>query len=366
MNQAERDTIYLISSAINDIVPDTERIASMDLEKVFLISSKHMVSSIVGFALNSAGINNPQFNRAIALAQRQAVIQSYTLNLLLPKMNDAEIWYMPLKGAILKDYYPRFGMREMADLDILVDDKKVKEIKAIMENMGFSIKSYEKNNVDSYYKSSLLNVEIHKTLFGFQHDDKIYQYFKDIKTRLINNGDNLFEFHFTPEDFYIYLICHEFKHFQSSGTGLRSLLDTYVFLNKTNLNQKYVNEELAKLGISDFEEKNRELSLALFSGNRKVENNMLDYFLESGTFGTLDHMVKNNMSKWGEGRIAYLLRRLFGFYGGNYWDYLKQRHPFFYQHKVLLPLLPFCRLVYAIKKYPRRLKQEIKTIIKQG
>lgn len=31
------------------------------------------------------------------------------------------IWYMPLKGSILKDMYPRLGMRQMADNDILID-----------------------------------------------------------------------------------------------------------------------------------------------------------------------------------------------------------------------------------------------------
>lgn len=71
------------------------------------------------------------------------------------------------------------------------------------------------------------------------------------------------------------------------------------------------------------------------------------------------------MNKWGGGRITYLFRRLFGVYNENYWEYLKQRHPVFYRYKVLLPVLPFYRLAYALKKFPIRVKHEIATVIRQ-
>ena len=50
------------------------------------------------------------------------------------------IWYMPLKGSILKDWYPKFGMREMADNDILFDASKRKEVKAIFSGPGIHCK----------------------------------------------------------------------------------------------------------------------------------------------------------------------------------------------------------------------------------
>lgn len=46
----------------------------------------------------------------------------------------------------------------------------------------------------------------------------------------------------------IYMIAHEYKHFSKGGTGLRSLLDTYVFLRHCDetLDKEYVESELKK------------------------------------------------------------------------------------------------------------------------
>ena len=266
---------------------------------------------------------------------------------------------------ILKGLYPQFAMREMADIDILVDAERAADIKKILEKLGFAAKSYGINNVDAYTKPPLSNIEIHKSLFGFQHDRRFFDYYYDVKSKLEKDSDNAFGYHFTPEDFYVFLIAHEYKHYQSAGTGLRSLLDTFVFLKKNRLDAEYINSETEKLGIREFEAANRKTALALFDGNGVLDDEMFEYIIESGTFGNLDHAVKNKLSSQGGGKVVYLLRRLLGIRGSNYCDYLRQRHPFFYKHKILLPFLPFYRLAYGIKKYPRRMKEEIKTVMRQ-
>lgn len=43
----------------------------------------------------------------------------------------AGIWYLPLKGVILKEMYPVYGIRQMADNDILFDFTYRKEVKDI-------------------------------------------------------------------------------------------------------------------------------------------------------------------------------------------------------------------------------------------
>ena len=41
---------------------------------------------------------------------------------ILDFMEQRGIWYLPLKGVVLKDYYPAVGMRQMSDNDILYDE----------------------------------------------------------------------------------------------------------------------------------------------------------------------------------------------------------------------------------------------------
>lgn len=124
MDQATQNTLYLLSCAVNDTKLDNAKVGDMDLEAVFNVASRHMVSAIVAVALKSAGLTNRRFSQAFAQAQRKAVILNNDLAQIIASFEENGIWYMPLKGAVLKNLYPRFGMREMADIDMLIDVDK--------------------------------------------------------------------------------------------------------------------------------------------------------------------------------------------------------------------------------------------------
>ena len=268
----------------------------------------------------------------------------------LKALEYAEIWYMPLKGSVMKDYYPNFGMREMSDRDILVDSTRVWDIKRIMESLGFSTERFGEGNHDVYYKKPLSNFEIHITLFGNSYDERIYTYYIDVKDRLIKDEGNNYGYHFSLEDFYVYMTAHEYKHYSGKGTGLRSLLDVYVFLKKFEgiLNFDYILCEVKKLGISEFELNNRTLALNLFGNNELTDENreMLEYIMNSGAYGTLENSVKNQLNKYGggtPGKIKYLLTKIFPPVKN-----MKNTYPFFCEHKVFYPFLIIYRLLKAL------------------
>lgn len=110
-----------------------------------------------------------------------------------------------------------------------------------------------------------------------------------------------YEKHLSPEDFYLYLVAHEYKHYCGCGTGLRSFWDTYVFLKKEALDMDYVAAEAEKMGLAEFEADNRARSLRLFSGETLTERDreMLDYALSSGVYVNYDNRVENGMRKVG-------------------------------------------------------------------
>ena len=355
---------YLCSCATNRVNPDNERIATVDLRNLFKISEEHMLSSICGKLLESIGITNPSFKNAVAMAQRKAVILNNEFSMISSAFESASIWYMPIKGAVLKDMYPAFAMREMADYDILFDSSRAEEVRVIMEELGFKTESYGHQNVDDYRKPPVSNFEMHRTLFGKQHDEKLYEYYGNVKDRLIL--DSGCRYKFTPEDFYVYLISHEYKHYSVYGTGLRSLLDTYVFLQKNNLDMDYVTKEIEKLGIREFEQQNRSLAMALFDKNALTDDNkqMLSYILASGTYGKFNHSVENVLRRDGDGKLEYLRRRIIGPLKKNDVDRkrFKERYATFFNHPILLPFLPFYRLFRALKKSPKRIKAEAKAL----
>lgn len=213
------DIIYLCSCAVNGISPDPNRIG--DPDDLYEASHKHMLAFMVGMVLQKAGIQTKAFKDAIALAQRKAVILNEDLQQVTAALEAAAIWYMPLKGTVLQELYPRFTMREMADVDVLFDAGRAADVKTIMESLGFQVKVYGENNDDDYIKAPLSNFEMHKALFGERHDQKLFEYYQNVKKRLLKDEKNQYGYHFSPEDFYIFMIAHEYKHYPILCTPLR-------------------------------------------------------------------------------------------------------------------------------------------------
>jgi len=215
-----------------------------------------------------------------------------------------------LKGAVLKELYPRYGMREMADNDILFDKSRGAELREIMLELGFTVEEYDRGNHDIYYKKPVSNFEMHKELFSELGNKKLYIYYANVKDRLIRDDEKQYEYHFTDEDFYLYITAHDYKHYSLSGAGLRSLMDTYVYLKHKPLDMEYVVREAKKIGIADFERQNRELALHLFEGQEltHTEREMLDYIISSGTYGNLEQYVANAVQE--KGKWGYFLSRL--------------------------------------------------------
>ena len=303
--------IYLTSCAVRRQIPDARRIGQMNLEQVYEAALFHQLGAAAGMSLDSAGHATPQFREIIAAAQKKTVLLDHDRTVILARLEQAGIWYMPLKGVILKDLYPRFGMREMADNDILIDADRAEEIRNIMTELGFTVGNYGKGAHDTYYKKPVSNFEMHRMLFYNSENRQLDSYYSDIKKHLLKDEDRQYGYHLSNEDFYLYLIAHEYKHFSGGGTGLRSLLDTYVLLHSLPLDWNYVKKEARAAGIADFEKQNRALAQKLFDGEplSETQKEMLDQFLFDGTYGSRARGIDKKIAR--KGRLNYSLYRLF-------------------------------------------------------
>ena len=362
------DVAYLAACAVNDTVPDAARVGTMDLENLYKAADRHLLIGITAMALESAGIKRDAFTQAKGKAIRKVTVFDVERVTILEKLEDAGIWYMPLKGSVLKSLYPKTGMRQMADNDILCDASRMSDVRIIMKNLGFSADSaFGRSIHDHYFKPPVCNFEMHRALFGSGHDQRMIEYYQEVKSRLILNEGSRYGYHFREDDFYIYLLAHEYKHYSNSGTGLRSVLDTYVYLKKKGdtLDWTYLSEEVDKLGIADFEAQNRSLALHLFGGEELTvqDQEMLEYLLSSGTYGTVQNRVKNRIRKYGNGpfrKQRYVMSRLF-----LPMNTVRAAFPLFIKSPILLPFLPVYRVARGMRLRKDRLRAEWKELRKQ-
>ena len=358
------DLLYLCGCAARDETPDTARVRLMDLELLYQVSERHTLSSAVAMALERAGVKNESFTQARGKSfHRLAMLETEKCRL-AARLQAEGIWYMPLKGAVLKDLYPVFGMRQMSDYDILFQADAAERVRSIMEDLGFTTMEFDWSFHDVYHKPPACVFEMHRRLFSSVHP-VFNRYYENIEGRLIPDSEGSCGRHFSPEDFYLYMTAHEYVHYQNGGTGLRSLLDIYVFFQRygSSLDLGYIGTEAEKLGLADFEHQSRSLALRLFEeGDIAPESEaMLNYILSSGTYGTVEHLTDNLLNKMADvpaKRLRYFLRRLFLPMSG-----VAERYPFFYQHKILLPCLFFYRIFLALTSRWPRIRKELSALL---
>ena len=367
--KSTNDMIYLICCIINDKKPNVDKIERMNVENLYITANGHMLTAITAMALESAGVKDDKFTQSKGKAFRKIAALDIDRAALFKYLDSECIWHMPLKGAVMKDYYPAYGMREMSDNDILFDPSCRVKVKEYFESCGYEVEEYGESNQDVYLKAPVSNFEMHTALFREDHILKfpeIYDYYKHVKERLLKEKNGC-EYRFSNEDFYIYMTAHEYKHYTGNGMGLRSILDIYVFMNKfaDTLDMKYIEGELKKLGIAEFEHESRNLAMNLFSSGKCTdeEKKMFEYIVFSGTYGKRDNAIINRIKKTGSkgavGKLKYVWGRFFPPV-----ERLKFKYPVFFKYKILLVFLPFYRISRIFTVSRNEVKRELRVLRK--
>lgn len=381
--------IYLAGCAVNDIPPDQQLLADMDPEQVYEAASHHSLAAAVGMALERIGLQTADFRKAIAESQKRTLLFDRDRSAVLAGLERAGIWYMPLKGVILKDLYPRFGMREMCDNDILYDADRMADVRKIMTNLGFETESYHKGMHDVYRKPPVSQFEMHRMLMDYTEGTDICAYYENVKDRLLKDTEHSYGYHFSKEDFYLFLTAHAYKHFSGSGTGLRSLLDIYVYLKKQQLDMTYIAHEAAAMGISGFEKNSRDLAMHLFHAEKMgteqaaeanmlpetkqppyvqrltdIENlqnadqhKILNQILFDGTYGFLDAGIQRKISD--KGKFRYFVSRL-----TLPREIMLNDFPILKKAPVLYPLFWVIRLLRGVSFRRKKAFLEISSLLK--
>lgn len=359
------DVIYLCRVALGFVKPDKARVDGMDKDIIYNYAKRHSLSCLVAYGFEACGCVDEKSHEIIAKAFRREIMFDNELKNIKAELDNAGIWFMPLKGAILKGYYPKPGMRTFSDYDILCDSNRMEDVKDIMVSLGYEVKGFGSVVHDNYIKKPCFNFEMHKRLFAKNNVNSRYEYYDDVKKSLVKTDG--FEYAFTDEDFYIYMMAHEYKHYMGAGTGIRSLIDTYVYLISKKLDMDCIKRECEKMGIAEFEDKNRRLAIALMEGSELTDElmAMYEYIIGSGTYGNPDNCIANDIKIHGNSKFRYVMRRIMvpvRKSNPRYVDYERQ-YPFFYKHKIMLILLPGYRFVKACKR--GRVAIEMKALMRK-
>ena len=131
-----QDIIYLIQCVLVGQKPDENRIISMDIPWIFNYSYSQTMSALLYRAVEpfrNIIISDKRYEPDLIKnimnkwkelsdkALRKEIMLDDMRERLFAYLEEKHIWYMPLKGVIIKELYPAPGLRQMADNDILFE-----------------------------------------------------------------------------------------------------------------------------------------------------------------------------------------------------------------------------------------------------
>ncbi|MBQ7793024.1 MAG: nucleotidyltransferase family protein, partial [Clostridia bacterium] len=164
--------IEIIGAVIKGIKPD---ISGQDINwyELYALAMAHSVANILAYAADEttpdAVCNELAKQSALAFARCSAY--EYETQRICAEFEKRNIAYMPLKGYIMREYYPSLEMRTMCDIDILIKGEEIEDVHEVMTVLGFECKEryYEREDVVTYDKLPLCSYEMHKQLVSSSH-----------------------------------------------------------------------------------------------------------------------------------------------------------------------------------------------------
>lgn len=319
--------------------------SDVDFEKLYKVCEKHKITSLVASAVKKTdGVSaevKSLFSKQLFRCAARHTAQETEMHRLTAEFTKSGIKHCFLKGTKVSRFYDSPDLRFMLDMDVYIEPDKIGEACAIMERDGYEKYINEDDKDIGYAKKPFLNIELHKEL---KYDyDKGYEYYKGAFERLETSGDTL-AMNMVNEDFYVYILSHTAHHFETAGTGIRSIVDHYYLRKKLKpmcKGDELVNA-LEQTGLSVFNERMDQLCDCWFGGNEPTGDilEMAEYIILSGVYGTQANGLLSGVKRgdYEENKSSYFIYRLFPSY-----KKMCVRYEFLKKLPFLLPLMWFVR-----------------------
>ena len=288
-----------------------------DFEKLYKLAQIHRVASMVAPAVMKCSFADAKikgvFSKELFKCAARYTAQKKEQDELSAEFSKAQIKHCFLKGAKVSAFYDVPDVRFMLDMDLYVEKDKFPQAEKILIERGYECNSNADDKDTGYIKKPFLIVELHQEL---KYDyDKGYDYYKGAFERMISSDG--FNMNMTNEDFYVYILSHTAHHFETAGTGIKTIVDHYYLKNKLKpkCNQPVLEKALDDIGLNQFNKKIEELCEFWFEAGEgnDLTKEMSDFIILSGVFG---NETNNYLSGVAQGRLednsnAYFLKRLF-------------------------------------------------------
>ena len=334
----------------------------LNIKELYALSKKHDLAHLVFNAAIKNGLITadseyyPKLNQIILVAISRYKQQNHELNRIRECFQKNSIVFVPLKGSIIRDYYPEPWMRTSCDIDILINEEDLNRASEALQSIGFTT-----DGVRDYHDISFFSGNVHLELhFNICEANKQLDVVLSNVWNYVEQYDG-YEYRESSAFFMFRHIAHMAYHFLSGGCGIRFFLDLWILRNKYKYGEDELLELLNKSHLVSFY-KNACLLSEVWFDNKEHNATTLRierYILEGGIYGSSENKAASGVATHKGSKTKYKLSIAFPPYIDmcNWYPSLKK-------HKILLPFCYIHRFFSKVfgKKSSKRIRDRSKSI----
>lgn len=326
-----------------------------NLIQVCALAQKHDLAHLIGHAVGNLGLPESDILMKLKQLAIQAVYryvkQDCEFERICQTLEQAQIPFIPLKGAVIRKLYPEPWMRTSCDIDILIHESDLE--KAI--DLLTSVLQYSTDHKKNYHDVSLFSKQgVHLELhFSIQ---ETMENIDRLLSRVWDYAYPVTQYRFALQNEFLmfHLLAHMSYHFIGGGCGIRPFLDIFLLRKQKKYDEFILRGYLAQCGIEKFYDSVLDLINVWFQGGTStaLTGRMERYLLSGGTYGSQEQRIAVRQQRQG-GRLGYLLSRVFMPY-----RVLKIRYRVLDRYPILFPVMQVYRWIELL--FGGRLNRSVK------
>ena len=344
----ERRLIFdLLGSALNGnelAASVKEALDQPTITAIYAIAKKHDLAHVISYVLYKNGITvDGETAVKLKKAEKLSFYRNERLKAVFEQVceifDENNIAYIPLKGSVIRPYYPTDNMRTSCDIDILIREDDLNKALALLKENDYKVGNKKYHDV-SLYSNTNVHLELH---FNIQENHNVLDaVLKDAWDYAKNIEGSRYEF--AKEFFIFHMYAHMAYHFISGGCGIRSLADIWIMENKMDCSYAVAKELLKKAEIYQFAKEMSSLAENIFSSKElsELDGFVINYIFSGGIYGSTENHAAVDKTK-NKSSAVYFLKRMF-----LPLKTMSVRYPILKKAPILLPFCWGARWISAI------------------
>ena len=339
-----------------EIDKETQSAAIENAHVIYKAAKHHDVAHLLANAYDKCGFDSlsedlrKQIKKKhfVSVIRYERIIHDYKE--IKSAFEQAKIDFIPLKGSVIRDYYPEPWMRSSCDIDILIKENDLdRAMKVLQKEYSYTSDNHRDFHDISLHSRGGTHLELHFNIMENMKDvdtvlSKVWDYAKA-------SSDDSCMYELSPEFLLYHILAHMSYHILNGGCGIRSFIDLYLLEKQMEYDDKKLCEICSEGGLLAFKKEAEKLAFVWLENNEHdaVSETFEQFVLGGGVYGSHETASAIKHVKNGS-KGKYILTRIFQPY-----DILKEKYPVLKKHKWLLPICHVRRWIYIVTSDRRNL-----------